>query len=225
MQRLFLSVMFCLFFVLETIGATPQAEVVVFDFGGVIGNANAIPVMNFMSQNLHVDRAKGIAIFQDLQKATSNETSEKEFWKKYALNHGLDLPSNWDEQLDNVLRKAMTMVPGTIHVIEELEAKGYRLALLSNITEFQAKIIGKLGYYRFFNPVLLSYQLGVEKPASQAYKKMIKILDVDSSKILFIDDRKSNVKAAKKEGIDTILFKNSHQLRKALNKRGFNLGG
>lgn len=104
-------------------------------------------------------------------------------------------------------------------MVKILQRRGYRTAMLSDVTQYQAEIIRKMGYYDLFSPLLLSYEIGVKKPNPEAFRILLKTLNLPASSVLFIDDRTENVEAAKKEGIDSIQFTSPLQLQKDLEKR------
>lgn len=76
-----------------------------------------------------------------------------------------------------------------------------------------------MGYYDLFHPVLLSCEIGVQKPNPEAFIILLNILQVMPSDVIFIDDRAQNVEAAKDLGIDSIQFFNANQLKDDLEKR------
>jgi putative hydrolase of the HAD superfamily len=149
--------------------------------------------------------------------------AEPEFWVAYANKRGLTLPANWMEKLNDTRRNAIREIPGMIALVKELQRQGYQTALLSNIRESQAAIKRKLGYYNLFNPVLLSYEIGVRKPDPKAYQILLSKLQVAPQTVLFIDNQPVNVEAAKKLGMDGIVFTNRDQLAQELKKRGIEI--
>ena len=104
-------------------------------------------------------------------------------------------------------------------LVDELREQQIPVAFLSNIDERLSKLIRDFGFYEPFDPCLLSCETGIEKPNPKAYEILLAKLDLPAKEILFIDDRPENVEAAKKIGIDALLFESLEQLRKELLKR------
>lgn len=100
---------------------------------------------------------------------------------------------------------------------------GYQTGMLSDVTQYQAEVIRKMGYYDLFHPVLLSYEIGVKKPNPEAFKILLETLQKPASHVLFIDDRQENIESAKSLGIDSIQFISPEQLKKELEERGLEL--
>jgi len=63
-----------------------------------------------------------------------------------------------------------------------------------------------------FDNVFSSKDLGLNKNDSRSYILIAKKLHKKPEEILFIDDQEENIKAAKKMGLKTVLFENTHML-------------
>jgi len=69
-----------------------------------------------------------------------------------------------------------------------------------------------------FEKIYSKSGVGIEKTNPGAYKFIAKDLGKEVGEILFIDDTEKNVEAAKKTGLQTIVFKSNEKLFKELNK-------
>lgn len=201
--------------------ALPQREIkaVVFDFGGVMATADNVLIRAFLRDSFEIDKRELRAAFKELQIHINFGGTEEDFWKNYTSARGVELPADWFKQYEFILREAIKELPETIAIVKEIKSMGYITAMLSDITQFQAKIVRKMGYYDLVNPAILSFETGYDKPELEAYKAMMRKLNLIASEILFIDDRIENVKAAESLGIDAILFTSPVQLKKDLKKR------
>lgn len=205
--------------------ATAQAEqpikAVVFDFGGVIAQADTTQMSNFLINSFNINKEELSSALRDMQTYVSKGGSEKQFWEQFAISKKISLPNDWFDQFGIVIKKSITEMPESLLIVKTLQSQGYQTAMLSDVTQYQAEIIRKMGYYDLFTPVLLSYEIRVKKPNPEAFQILLKKLNLPASSVLFIDDRMENVEAAKKQGIDSIQFVNPEQLKKELEKRGF----
>jgi len=198
-------------------------RVVVFDFGGVIAQADTTQMADFLTNSFNIDKNELSNALRDMQNCISKGGSERQFWEQYAISKKVTLPNNWFDQFASIIKSSITEIPETLVIVKALQNHGYQTAMLSDVTQYQAEIIRKMGYYALFNPVILSYEIGVKKPNPEAFEILLKKLQVTASYVLFIDDRSENVEAAKNLGIESIQFINAKQLRKELEKRGFDL--
>ncbi|PJD97043.1 MAG: hypothetical protein CK425_04605 [Parachlamydia sp.] len=219
----FLFCISCLF--VESVNAKPSTgiRVVVFDFGGVIAQANTTQMSDFLMNSFAINKEDLSKALREMQNFISSGGSEKQYWEQYALSKKVILPNNWLDQWDDTIQKSITEIPETIAIVKALQKEGYQTGMLSDVTQYQAEVIRKLGFYDLFNPVLLSYEIGVKKPNAKAFKILLKTLQEPASNVLFIDDRQENVESAKNLGIDSIQFISPEQLKNELEKRGFGL--
>lgn len=116
----------------------------------------------------------------------------------------------------NAFEKLGSLDKDVLGIVNHL-AKRYKIVLLSNLgySQYQVairKFIPKNLFYRRF----VSCYTKLKKPDNTAYRYMIGQLNVMPDEIVFIDDKKNNIIAAREAGIKGIVFKNPKQLRKAL---------
>lgn len=197
-----------------------DSPVVVFDFGGVIAQANTTKMANFLMNSFHINKDDLSNAFIDMQ---NQGGIEEEFWKQFAIKKHIVLSNDWIDEFGIVIQESITEIPGTLHLVKELKKQGYQTAILSDMTQYQAEIIRKNGYFDLFDPVVLSHENRVKKPNPEAFQILLKKLKKPASSVIFIDDRIENVEAAKIQGIDAIHFINPKQLKEELERRGFDL--
>ena len=81
----------------------------------------------------------------------------------------------------------------------------------------------KLGYYDYFHPVLLSFELGCTKPDPKIFDILLQKLQVLPEECLLIDNKPENIEAAQKVGLDGICFTSAEHLVIELKKRDISL--
>ncbi len=203
--------------------AKPQNNVkaIVFDFGGVIVTTDKAKTIKFLTDSFQVSKKELKQILLEWKQILSNEGNEKEFWINYAKSTGVSLPPGWHSKFEKVT--SFTDIPGMIPLVKNLQTLGYQTPMLSNIQKYQANVVRRFEYYSFFDPVLLSYEIGVEKPDKEAFNILLNQLQLTPTEIIFIDDQRENIQAAKEIGIDAIHFTSPRQLCEELNKRNINI--
>lgn len=129
-------------------------------------------------------------------------------------------------------------IQGSLAILQSLHEQGYTHYIGSNIgeTAFNDIINAKkhphlADLFSFFNlahPQVVYYHSDptkiIKKPDVQFFLSFIKNnhIDLDNVSVIFIDDCYDNIRAAKKVGFIAIHFKNPAQLKRALEKLGFN---
>ncbi len=218
--------LFFLLLAVMTVSASVKAEIgdpnkkaIVFDFGGVIIECDKTVLANYIRELFKVDGEELLKVQQDFRAARRARIPEPVFWQRYATEHHLDLPAGFETQIENVKLSSLTEIKGMRELINFYKAKGYQVALLSNVGSSHAGFLRDRGYYDGFSPILLSCELGVDKPDPRIYQILLSRLQVAPENCIFIDDKKENVDAAIALGIDGIVFSSSEQIKAELERR------
>jgi 2-haloacid dehalogenase len=122
--------------------------------------------------------------------------------------------SRWEEMMGGV-------IPETVDILRELKENGSDLAALSNWSaETFPRVRGKYDFLDWFDPLILSGEVGVAKPDPAIFHHLLQVLGLPPWDCLFIDDSLDNVQEAKRQGFSTIHFQSPAELRDELSGRG-----
>lgn len=201
MIRKFFIQLLALVLLAPSLQATVKA--VVFDFGGVIANVDRSQFVGYIEKTLGVSDKERIDLMNLWKQALSEQDHDREFWQSYL---GTSFSEEWYQGLGAVKRFAFTDIPGMLDLVQDLKAQGVMTPMLSNVDLYHSKVVRELGYYDHFDPVLLSCDIGVRKPSSEAYQILLDQLQLAPSEVVFIDDQIENVEAARMLGIEAIHF-------------------
>ena len=92
-------------------------------------------------------------------------------------------------------------------IVTALRKSGVKCCLATNQEAFRATYMsGSLEYARLFDREFYSCWMGLAKPAEAYFTAILSELDVRPSRVLFIDDREANVRAAREVGINAAIF-------------------
>lgn len=196
-------------------------KLVVFDMEEVITDTwnrllpGAVPELNSFSAEYLKENLYGRGTPERLD-FFEGRITEEEFWeKKIAL---LKLGTSV-EGLKAAVRKAIAVeLPGVLGIVRGLRGR-YKTALNSNFPkEWFEYVRGELNFDEFFDAYFVSGYMGVSKPDERAYSVMLRQFGIKPGECLFIDDKARNTDAAKKLGINVIVFRDSGQLREDMEK-------
>jgi putative hydrolase of the HAD superfamily len=99
------------------------------------------------------------------------------------------------------------LTDGVLDLLDELRSAGTRLACLSNdVSEWSAILRARFGLETRITTWVISGDIGVRKPAPQAYRSLCHGVNADAARVLFIDDRLANVRAARQAGLAAVWF-------------------
>jgi putative hydrolase of the HAD superfamily len=97
--------------------------------------------------------------------------------------------------------------PRMLDLLDVLARSGLTLGLLSNIpAELADEFLQRHAWLGRFTAVGFSCQIGHIKPEPAAFDWCIRTLGVEPARILFVDDREENVRAARARGMQGHLF-------------------
>ena len=101
-----------------------------------------------------------------------------------------------------------------LEYIKQLKTKGYKIYLLSNITEESYNYINSIiSINRDFDGGVYSYQEHLVKPDSKIYQVLINRFKLNKYESIFFDDKIKNVIAASNIGIKSVVFKSIDDIK------------
>ena len=193
-------------------------KAVIFDIGGVLEKDTDEFAFRRMSKVFNRDvnlvRKAVEDIIPDFQ---VGKITNKEFFKRLASELKLEIPiKDWINLWRDTYVEGRKPYKEVEKLLVNLRNSKYKLAALSNTESPNAKFNRRNGRYKHFNVVVLSCEVGLGKPNPEIYKLTMKKLGLKPQECVFIDDKGKYLIPAKKLGINTILFRNSKQLKKDL---------
>lgn len=169
----------------------------IFDFGGVVHSIGNDKLSDLLAVKTGRDpeelRPKVIPLVLEM---SVGKITEDEFWHRLGFRY----PEVWREQLaDNRLYQPV------IEMVNGLKQQGVLTAVLSNTIAPHNRILRSYGWYDSFDRVFLSYEIGLRKPAIEAYKYVLEKIRMPGKECIYVDDLEENLEPAKKLGIKIIL--------------------
>ena len=99
--------------------------------------------------------------------------------------------------------------PESVRVLEELRDIGLRLYVVSNWDLFLEDVLSELGWMRYFESVVTSAVVGVEKPECGIFEEALRVSDRSDEPGLVVhvgNDPVSDIRGAAEAGLDAILI-------------------
>ena len=175
---------------------------IIFDFGDVFINLNKeTSIEEFKKLGLDGPN-EDLLVQNDLfEKGKITELQFIETFQKYIPEAGIE-----------DIRKAWNSLIGDfpLYRLEFLQmlTQKYRLFLLTNTDEIHiANFEEKVGmsfysdFYRCFEKIYYSYEMGMRKPQPEIFTTIIKKHDLSPKRTLFVDDKKDNTDIAEELGL------------------------
>jgi putative hydrolase of the HAD superfamily len=148
----------------------------------------------------------------------SGQLDPDEFVREFCRCLGADIPYRDFCDIWSSIFLPETLIPeGFLRHLKP----NYRLVLLSNTNVIHYDMLKKnypiLG---LFDEHVLSFRVGVMKPAREIYQEAIRAAQCPAHQCFFTDDIPEYVEAARREGIDGVVFEGFEPLKQELALRG-----
>jgi len=174
----------------------PNSEIstILFDWGGVLIENPVEGICRFAETHIHGISSKGLE-YRSVELFQKGEIGEAEFWKMNNAPADLNLDlfegSLWRKAFEHTYMEKKAV----FGLASDLQQKGYLTGMLSNTEMPAVEMLQSFGY-TCFDHYFFSCEMHLIKPDPRIYEETIKVLEIPSEKILFIDDKSENIESA-----------------------------
>ena len=195
-----------------TVQCDGSIKAIIWDFGGVLQRTEDYGPRQQLAQRLGTspgDLEYLVFAGDSSLQAQLGKISLDQHWENIRLHYGFQpeemqgfKTSFWEgDQLDYEL----------VDIIRRLRGR-YRTAMLSNAWEnLRSLMTNDWHISDAFDTIVISAEVGLMKPDPQIYHLVLEKVDAKPQETVFIDDFKENIEAARRLGLNTILFINRAQ--------------
>ncbi len=196
-------------------------KAIIFDIGDVVIDTTDVPGEYKKQFGLNGKR-KWILDLSTSKKYTRGNVSQEYIYsyvsKKYKIPK-----KDVEKKLSACIGRIRSMKGMSVLLDRLKKKKGLKLAVLSNVSQHSMNHIRKQNHYRWFDPIILSCEVGHKKPGKRIFYITLEKLKLKPEECIFVDDLKENIDTAKKIGFKTVLFKNAASLKENLRKKGISI--
>lgn len=194
-------------------------KVIIFDFGRVITAQKPLSLFRSYEEELGLDPDTINSIMfgsQAWQDTLLGRKTTEEFWHLIGPELGLSTADEVNRfrrryHADEAINEAV------LDLIRKLHGR-YKLAILSNSPPDLTRWLVDWEMRDLFEVVFCSGDEGMIKPDPAAFKLTLERLGVEPGEAVFIDDTPEHVEAARKLGIQGIIFTTAAALKDDLKK-------
>lgn len=197
-----------------------KPSVILFDLGGVLVE---LPVQPIPSGRVNHAPASGSSLSDWLtcpaaKAFEKGEISAARFADE--LVKEMNLPIAPEEFLMHFTFWPKGLFPGTTALIGRI-LPHYSLAVFSNTNELHwPRLMVEMKLEGVFDHYFASFQIGMAKPDPAAFRYVVNALSCDPCEILFLDDSRANVDAARLVGLNAEKVSGICQVEKVLAEYG-----
>ena len=183
---------------------------IVLDIGGVIFDDSKKNIEKLLGKNCDV-----------IYKLAYGKSFKECLLGNKKVNEHIESLSNYKEFEDlkyilskKNLSKSYPLITTNFEYIKTLKKQGYKLYLLTNITEDSYNYNNDLiNINSIFDGGIYSYQEHIIKPDKRIYNLLIDKYNLKRSETIFFDDKDKNVISAINQGISSYVFKSIEDIK------------
>lgn len=187
-----------------------KIKVIIFDVGGVLVKEIFNPILDELAvdYNLnHLDlKEYSWSLFK---KVNLGEIIERELFDSIIKKFNIPIEVSLLEE------RAMQLIsiPEVWEYVKKLRHR-YKLIILSNLGKDWAKLREEQFHISdWFDEIVWSCDIGISKPDKKIFSYVIDKFHLNPEECVFIDDKLSNIDAAKESGMNGIIYQTPQQLR------------
>jgi putative hydrolase of the HAD superfamily len=206
-------------------GRGAPVRAVIFDYGGVLAEEGFREGLHAIARSQGLDPAKVNRIAMDAIYDCgyiSGHGSEADFWAMMRDRTGIH--GAVDALSGEILRRFVPR-PRVLEAVRRLRGGGIITAILSDQTDWLARLDRRDDFFREFDRVFNSYDLGKGKRDPGIFDEVVAALGIAPREALFIDDMPSNVERAKGRGLQAILCAGEEELLRELEQLSVSIHG
>ena len=172
-------------------------KAIILDMYGVIVKQTGGDFVPYVQQSF--PDLKPEEIYIPWFKADVGELTSLEVWEKLGFKGDI-------ERIEKEYLDTMEINDGFLDFISSVN-KNYKMAIISNDSSRWSKFIReKFDVNKHFDVISISGDLKIQKPDERIFELTIEQLGCRAEDCLYVDDREENLEAARKVGMNVVLF-------------------
>lgn len=194
-----------------------RCECLIFDVGGTYMAGSFVEFVNKSYRVLNLNK-----VFSTQEEIIFDEDynrgliSYEDCFRKY---FGVPISDAQMKELADIWTTTWSPTEEMQELVKKLK-RNYSLAILSNSDLLNSDKYTSKGWYSYFDPLILSHELGLIKPEKRIYELALEKIGLPAEKCLFIDDQPKVLIPAQELGMQTLHFKDISKLKADLMESG-----
>jgi len=195
-------------------------RVVLFDMGGVLVELSGLPKMlTWLKDRATAEQVYTMWLTSPNVRAFETGKMQPEVFAEQIISE-MNLPVEKEEFLKEFSAWGLQLLPGALEMVSKVPRNYVRATLCNsnvlhwpNLTRYP-ELLGSFDHH------FVSHVTGKIKPDAEAFQNVMDTLGCKASEILFLDDSRLNVAAAKKLGLTAFQIKAPAEAEQMLRQAG-----
>ena len=190
---------------------TGGIEAALFDFGGVLSEEGFKNGLKAIARSNGIDEETFVRTANDVVHTCGyviGKVPESAYWEILRETTGI---RGDDQHLRNEILSRFSLREWMIDTVKRLKAVKVGVGILSDQTNWLDELDARDNFFRGFDYVFNSYHMGKSKKDPSHFEDVVRILNIEIHKVLFIDDDPGNCERAKQAGLKVIHYRDREQ--------------
>lgn len=182
---------------------------IIFDIGGIILEWGNKPIQKFLNKSDEEVKKISKIIYGDkrFKNCILGNLSQVDYMKQLIVENPEYSDDIYKILSEEYQEKVLPLIKENFEKIIELKNKGYKIYLLSNITDVSYNYLkNKLKILDLIDGGVYSFKEHTKKPDKEIFNILIKRYNLNKDETIFFDDSAKNVKAGNEYGIKSYVF-------------------
>src|SRR5215471_13368489 len=202
---------------------TPQQNeirVVLFDVGGVLVELSGLAMLlSWVPRRMSAEQAINLWLTSPTVRAFETGRMPPEVFVDQVISE-LALPVSREEFLAAFCTWGQEILPGAVELVQRVPRKYLRATLCNTNSLHWPNLLRRRDLCEAFDHHFASHLTGKIKPDQEAFQHVLATLRCRADEVLFLDDSRLNVDAAKRIGITAFQVKGPLEAEHALRQAG-----
>lgn len=192
-------------------------QAVLFDFGGVLADEGFRNGLHAIAQANRLDRDRFFATASDIIASCgylTGRATEADYFELLRAATGI---TQADDELRRIILEGFVLRDWMLSLVKKLRARGVRVAVLSDQTNWLDELDERLHFSFLFERVYNSFHIGKSKTDPSLFADVLADMGLSERHTLFIDDTQGHVARARSLGMHAIHFRGRDEFLAEMN--------
>jgi FMN phosphatase YigB (HAD superfamily) len=200
--------------------ASGSIRVVLFDVGGVLVELSGVPMLlGLMNNRMSTDELLAMWLKSPAVRSFERGHATPEMFAEQLIKE-IGLPISDRQFIADFTRWPTGLFAGALELVRRVPAPYVRATLCNTNVLHWPRLMDEMMLADAFDHHFASHLMGKLKPDEDAFQHVMDTLDCEASAILFLDDNRLNVEAARSLGIRAVQVKGVEGAERALIEAG-----
>ena len=200
--------------------ASDSIRVVLFDVGGVLVELSGVPLLlGLMDNRVSVEDLLVMWLKSPAVRSFERGQTTPEMFAEQLIKE-IGLPISDRQFIADFTRWPTGLFPGALELVRRVPASYLRATLCNTNVLHWPRLMDEMMLANAFDHHFASHLIGRIKPDEDAFQHVMDTLNCEASAILFLDDNRLNVEAARNLGIRAVQVKGVEGAERALIEAG-----